>query len=123
MKQRLPDATPRVLQKKSKGIYGSASNLKQITKAGFLFLFLLFSYFHSYGQLATETFDSSIPSTWTVNSTSNGLIDWEHTTDGYTTGAAVINPATDNIGQNNTASYYLITPQVSAPANGQLRFF
>src|SRR5690554_1429435 len=123
MKQRLPDATQYVLQKKAKGIYASDSNLKQISKTGFLFLVVLFSYFHSYGQLATETFDSSIPPTWTIESTANGSIDWMHTPDGYTTGAAVVNPASDNIGQGNTASYYLITPQITAPANGQLRFF
>jgi hypothetical protein len=38
-------------------------------------------------------------------------------------GAAFIDPSNEDIGNGNTAQYYLITSQIAVPANGQLRFF
>ncbi|WP_435135806.1 choice-of-anchor J domain-containing protein [Formosa sp. A9] len=71
-----------------------------------------------------ESFDSGIPSTWTQIRTSNANTQWSPTTDGYNaTNAVSVNPASDNIGQNNTAQYFLVTPQFTVPESGEIHFY
>jgi hypothetical protein len=91
---------------------------------GLIFIFFLFLSVSSYGQLATESFESGIPSTWSLFQNSVGTTSWSISNDGYLGGkAAIINPAAENIGAGKTADYYLVTPSVSVPANGEIRFF
>ncbi|MEW5677328.1 choice-of-anchor J domain-containing protein, partial [Flavobacterium enshiense] len=91
---------------------------------GGLFAFLLFFFsVAGYSQLATESFESGIPASWTRFQNSFGVSSWGTIPDGYLGGnAAYVNPAADNIGASNTAQYYLVTPLLSVPANGEIRF-
>ena len=94
-----------------------------IKRASLLLLFFLVS-ITGYGQLALQTFESGIPSSWYQTNNAFGTAQWTTSTDGYNSaGAAYINPTAENIGAGNTAQYYLITPQITVPANGELRFF
>lgn len=87
------------------------------------FLVLLFS-ISGYSQLTTENFEGGIPTSWTLFQNSVGTSSWGISNDGYLGGnAAYINPASENIGAGNTAQYFLVTPLVPVPANGELRFF
>src|SRR5699024_3092514 len=44
--------------------------------------------------------------------------------EGYQGSDAVkIDPALDDIGQGNTGEYFLVTPQLSVPSNGIIRFY
>lgn len=89
----------------------------------FAFLLLLFS-ISGYSQLANENFEGGIPASWTRFQNSVGTSTWGISPDGYLGGnAAVVHPASENIGAGNTAEYYLVTPSVSVPANGEIRFF
>lgn len=78
-----------------------------------------------FAQLATQNFDSGIPGTWAQANNGVGTTPWTLSTDGYagSTGAAFIDPSAENIGSGNTARYYLVTPQITVPANGEIRFF
>lgn len=89
-----------------------------------LLLVFLFSS-TGYGQLANQDFESGIPAGWAMVNSTPGTTAWSTSTNGYqgSNGAAFMNPSTDNIGQGNTARYYLITPLTTIPANGQLRFY
>lgn len=76
------------------------------------------------GFSQTEAFESGIPATWAVTSNLTPTNNWVHTpTGGYlSSGGATVNPALNNtIG--TTAEYFLITNQVIAPADGQIRFY
>lgn len=96
---------------------------KKLNKVCFVFMLMLFS-INSYSQLPTESFESGIPGSWNLFQNNFGSISWETTTDGYLgTNAVTVNPASDNIGTGNTAEYYLVTPQITVPENGQIRFF
>ncbi|RSK39852.1 choice-of-anchor J domain-containing protein [Mangrovimonas spongiae] len=84
-----------------------------------LFLFLS----QGYAQV-TESFDSGIPATWTLFGNNNANIDWSTTTDGYLgTNGASVNPSADNIGDQNTAQYFLVSPQVTMPNDGEIQFY
>lgn len=86
---------------------------------GFIFL----NTSKSFAQL-TENFDSGIPTEWTLVDNGVGTSNWQTTSDGYLgTNGVFINPSADNIGDQNTASYFLVTPQVSVPANGEIQFY
>lgn len=77
-----------------------------------------------HAQLAQQNFESGIPATWAQTNNTVGTTPWTISTDGYLSSeAAFINPSSENIGNGNTAQYYLITPQITVPTNGQLRFF
>jgi len=92
-------------------------------KGGFVAFLLFFLSATGYSQLATENFESGIPASWVRSQNSFGTSSWGIIPDGYLGGnAAYINPAADNIGAGNTAEYYLITPQIAVPANGEIRF-
>src|SRR5690606_29955107 len=115
MEQKLSDAKTVF----SRNDRGNVQNFRFLNK-GIVVLLLSFFSFFGFGQMATETFNTAIPATWTVASTTGATTDWAHTADGYaagTGGAAVINPA--EAGQG----YYLITPQIVVPSNGELRFY
>ncbi|MBU2928612.1 choice-of-anchor J domain-containing protein [Winogradskyella psychrotolerans] len=81
---------------------------------------------YSFAQLA-ENFDSGIPTNpgeWTIINNGVGTLDWSSTTDGYlSTNGASINPSAENIGDQNTAQYFLVTPQVTVPENGEIQFY
>ncbi|WP_435135812.1 choice-of-anchor J domain-containing protein [Formosa sp. A9] len=78
---------------------------------------------HSQAQVS-ENFENGIPSTWTQIRTSNANTQWSATTNGYNaTNAVSVNPALDNIGQDNTAQYFLVTPQFTVPENGEIHFY
>lgn len=78
----------------------------------------------SYGQLATENFESGIPATWTLFNNSVGTLPWSISTDGYLgSDAATINPSAENIGAGNIAQYFLVAPLVTVPENAEIRFY
>jgi gliding motility-associated-like protein len=91
-------------------------------------LLLLTSF--SYGQLATEYFESGIPGAWSVKSnlaTPPINNNWTSSAAGTgygggTTKAASINPAL-NVTTGTTAEYYMITPLFNTPTNGEIRFY
>src|SRR5690606_7302068 len=92
---------------------------KQVT----LLLLLLMS-ISGYAQLPTQTFETGMPSTWTLFGNTNAVSEWEITNDAYQgSNAAYINPSADNIGTGNTAQYFLVTPSVTLPENGEIRFY
>lgn len=91
-----------------------------------ILLLLMFSLFtiKGFSQLTVEPFESGIPTDWTIFGNGVGTIDWSATTNGYLgTNAVSINPSADNIGDQNTAEYYLVTPQFVVPNNGEIHFY
>ena len=99
-----------------------SSQIKQSLFILFLGVFLLISG-KGYSQI-NESFDSGIPGTWTLFGNATANIDWSSTTDGYLgTNGASINPSADNIGNLNTAQYFLVTPQFAIPQNGEIQFY
>ncbi|MDG5491179.1 choice-of-anchor J domain-containing protein [Psychroserpens sp. SPM9] len=85
--------------------------------------FLLLFSTKSFAQLS-ENFDSGIPNTWTLFGNGVGTQTWSETTDGYLgTNGTSVNPSLDNIGDQNTAQYFLVTPQLTVPENGEIQFF
>ena len=83
----------------------------------------------SFGQ-TTEYFDSGIPSNWVVKSNlatppiNNNWIS-SATGTGYgggTSKAASVNPALNTTTGTN-ANYFLISPQLVTPTNGEIRFY
>lgn len=119
MKQKLFEGQPGL----KSGIYHSLSLKKFMGRLSLVLLFVLMSV-KGFAQLPTESFESGIPSTWTKPTPVGGITTWTTSTDGYMSGgAAFIDPTTENIGSGNTARYYLVTPQITVPSNGQLRFY
>lgn len=77
----------------------------------------------SYAQVS-ESFNSGIPSTWSVVNNNVGTTNWETTTDGFLgTNAVYVRPSADNIGDQNTAEYFLVTPQFAVPELGEIHFY
>ena len=114
------------LQAKIRGLFPDvfASAIKGITGKVTLLSFFLFFTLFGYGQLATETFESGIPGSWAQANNTVGTTPWTISTDGYmSSGAAFIDPSAENIGLGNTSRHYLITPLVTVPANGEIRFY
>ncbi|ALM47984.1 hypothetical protein AMR72_03220 [Flavobacterium psychrophilum] len=119
MKQKLLQRPP-VLKS---GIYRSLGLKKFMGRLSLVILFGLMS-IKGFAQLPIQDFESGIPTTWFQPPAVGGTTAWATSTDGYmSTGAAFIDPTTENIGSGNTARYYLVTPSITVPANGQLRFF
>ncbi len=91
----------------------------------FAFFFLIMTTL-SYGQLATENFESGIPGAWAVNSNlaTTPANNWTTTpTGGYLASrGAFVNPSL-NATVGVTAEYFLITPQFLTPSNGEIRFW
>lgn len=117
------------LCKKSPDLYPGVCrfwNLKTDVGKLYLMLFLSFISTAGFSQLATQNFDGgTIPSTWAQANNAVGTSPWTISTDGYlgSAGAAFIDPSAENIGSGNTAQHYLVTPAITVPANGELRFF
>ncbi len=88
----------------------------------FTVLFLLAITSFSYGQI--EDFNSGIPGTWVVTGNQTFANNWVATpTVGLSgTGCASVNPASNNT-QGTTAEYFLISPQLITPTNGEIRFY
>jgi gliding motility-associated-like protein len=78
----------------------------------------------SYGQLSTENFNSGIPSSWAVRSNQTVTNNWVPSLTGglQSSGAATVNPASNNTA-GTRAEYFLITPQVTVPTDGEFRFY
>lgn len=92
---------------------------KQVT----LLLVLMMS-ISGYAQLPTETFESGIPASWTLFGNDHAVSEWEISNDAYQGSNAVfINPSADNIGADNSAEYFLVTPSITLPENGEIRFY
>ncbi len=88
-----------------------------------LFTFFLLFSGKSFAQLS-QNFDSGIPANWTLFGNNNSNINWSSTTDGYLgTNAVSVNPSADNIGDQNTGQYFLVSPQLSIPENGEIHFY
>src|SRR5690606_7745714 len=104
---------------------GSVLSLQKVSvKTPLLMLLFLQITFFGYGQLATEDFESGIPTDWTTYGNTAAISNWSITTDAYQGSNAVsINPSADNINAGNTAQYFLVTPIVTLPANAELRFY
>lgn len=101
---------------------GQSPKLGRLKPVFLLALILLFSS-NSYAQL-TENFDSGIPATWTLFGNNSATLDWSSTTDGYLgTNGVSINPSGENIGDQNTAQYFMVTPQLTVPENGEIHFY
>lgn len=87
-----------------------------------LSLFLMISG-KGFAQL-NESFESGIPGTWTLFGNAEANIEWGTTSDGYLgTNGVSINPSADNVGDQSTAQYFLVTPQVPVPENGEIQFY
>ncbi|HEU4496007.1 MAG TPA: choice-of-anchor J domain-containing protein, partial [Flavobacterium sp.] len=110
--------------------------MKKIT----LLLLMCFWCFSGFSQLSEGFEGAALPAsgTWTLGSGSWAVFDnGVGLTNTWTansgvavpplvyegTRAAFMNGAQDNIGAGNTAQDWLVTPAVTVPANGQLRFF
>ena len=95
-----------------------------IGKKVFLPLLFLLATISTYGQLATQDFESGIPATWTIFNNNVGTLPWTISNDGYLgSDAGFINPSAENVGAGNTAQYFLVTPLVPVPENGEIRFY
>ena len=75
-----------------------------------------------FGQ--TETFNTGIPATWAVTSNIPVTNNWVSSPTGglQSTGAATVNTASNNT-VGTTAEYFLITPQITVPTDGEFRFY
>ena len=89
----------------------------------FLLFFLMVSTL-GYSQLATEYFETGIPTSWAVRSNLTVANNWiQSPTSGYIgTGGASVNPAL-NTTTGSQAEYYLITSQFLTPDSGEIRFY
>ncbi|WP_418639640.1 choice-of-anchor J domain-containing protein [Winogradskyella sp.] len=105
--------------------FSSITRFKDLKFCFAITLFLFISV-KGFAQL-DESFDSGIPtnsSEWTIINNGIGSQNWSSTTDGYLgTSGASINPSADNIGDQNTAQYFLVTPQIAVPENGEIQFY
>ncbi len=110
-------------------------------KKHLLFLLLVLVSFSGYSQLSegfeNTTGPNALPSTtWTLSSGNWAVFDngvgttqrWNFIN--FVTNPPAVNSGTnaayirnENIGQGNTSEDYLVTPLVTVPANGELRFF
>ncbi|SFN47815.1 gliding motility-associated C-terminal domain-containing protein [Bizionia echini] len=91
--------------------------------SGFLLTIFLLVSSKNFAQV-NETFESGIPATWSLFGNSAATTSWGATTDGFLGSNAVsVNPSSDNIGDQNTAQYFLVTPQFAVPENGEIHFF
>lgn len=87
------------------------------------FVLVLLTFNYGFAQV-NENFDSGIPTEWTIIDNGVGTQTWQVTTDGYLgTNGVSVNPSLDNIGDQNTAQYFLVTPQFAVPENGEIHFF
>lgn len=100
--------------------------ISKIVHQRFLVLVFLILTNLSYGQLATEFFESGIPGSWAVATNLNPAPanNWTPTPAGgyLATGGAFVNPSL-NTTTGTTAEYYMITPQFLTPTNGEIRFY
>lgn len=100
------------------------SRVKSIMGQLCLLMFFSLSTTAGHAQLTLQDFEGGIPSGWAQINNGVGTSPWTISTDGYlSSGAAFIDPSAENIDNGNTAQYYLVTPQITVPTNGQLRFF
>ncbi|OBQ54180.1 choice-of-anchor J domain-containing protein [Tamlana sp. s12] len=77
----------------------------------------------SYAQVS-ESFNSGIPSNWSIVNNNVGSSNWDTTTDGFlNTNGVYVRPSADNIGDQNTAEYFLVTPQFAVPEKGEIHFY
>lgn len=108
-----------IFQKNNRTI-GSFEKDKMASR--FVFLFFLAMANFGYGQ--TEDFNAGIPSSWAVTSNLTVTNNWVASAAGgyLSTGGATVNPASNNT-QGQTAQYFLISPQLVTPNNGQIRFY
>lgn len=102
----------------------NSKNANKNRSLSFVFL-LIFIFISGKGfTQISESFDSGIPGTWTLFGNGIGTSNWSATTDGYLgTNGVSINPSLDNIGDQNTAQYFLVTPQITVPENGEIQFY
>lgn len=100
--------------------------MKKITLCFFMLILPLLGFSQITEGFEGATFPPTTPGNWAVMNNGVGTgIDWAETTNAafvHTgTKAAIIDR--ENIGAGNTSQDWLITPQVTLPANGQLRFW
>ncbi|WP_243472988.1 choice-of-anchor J domain-containing protein [Winogradskyella sp. MH6] len=102
-----------------------SSVFEQVQKSKVAMLMLVAFIFSAQGVAQVdENFDSGIPTEWTIVDNGVGTQTWQVTADGYLgTNGVSINPSLDNIGDQNTAQYFLVTPQFAVPENGEIHFF
>ena len=89
----------------------------------FFVLFFLMLANLGFSQLTVQNFNTGIPATWAIASNMAVVNNWVPTpTGGYqSTGGATVNPASNST-VGNHAEYFMITPQFTTPANGEIRF-
>lgn len=88
----------------------------------YVFLFLMISNAHS--QVLSEGFESGIPNTWATFETGIGVANnWASSTSLFCQGSQAAFMQKENVTDGQFAIDWLVTPQVVAPANGQLRFW
>ncbi|HLS31352.1 MAG TPA: choice-of-anchor J domain-containing protein, partial [Flavobacteriaceae bacterium] len=100
---------------------------KLVKKSGLGIGFILFTMIlapQTWAQEFNEDFENGIPNDWGLFQDGEATQNWEATTDGYeSNGAVVLDPKLDNIGEGNSGSYFLVTPNVEIPEDAQLRFW
>lgn len=96
--------------------------MKKIT----LVIFMSLLSFLGYAQFP-ESFDTGIPATWSVSNNGFGAAqNWAATSTLFLpthSGAQHAMANRGGIGAGNTSENWLVTPQITVPANGQLRFW
>ena len=100
--------------------------MKRITLSFFLCLFSFIASSQINEGFEGATFPPTTPGNWTVMDNGVGTgISWTETTDPARVyaGAKAAIIDRENVGAGNTSQDFLITPQITLPANGQLRFF
>lgn len=76
-----------------------------------------------WAQDFSEDFESGIPADWGLFLDGSATQNWEATSDGFqSSGAAILDPEQDNIGEGNSGRYFLVTPNIEVPENAQIRF-
>lgn len=104
--------------------YFKKKESKNILGNKFLLIYFILLSTFGYSQLATESFEAGIPSSWAVGSNLTVANNWiQSPTTGYqSTGGVSVNPAL-NTTTGTTAEYYLISSRFLTPDSGEIRFY
>src|SRR5699024_6262163 len=111
-------------KEKLKDVFLEKKAVKENYITGFLLFCIMIFSSQLQAQDFSEDFENGIPSDWGLFSDGAATIDWEETSNGYQSdGAAMLDPKEDDIGEGNTASYFLVSPNVTVPEDALLKFW
>lgn len=100
--------------------------MKKITFGFFMMILPFLSFAQINEGFEGATFPPTTPSTWiTMDNGVGTAVSWAETTDltRVYAGAKAAIMDRENVGAGNTSIDWLVTPRITVPANGQLRFF